>query len=345
LSWFLHSGIQEADGGVARYYRADLQANAPVSTEITGYAASAYAYLYRRTGEQRYLDAAAHTARFLVSKAWDSASSTFPFEPGSGRAYFFDIGIVIRGLLAVWRITRETALLERAKEASLSLAFDFMGDGHYHPIVALPDKQPLPHEKRWSREPGCYQLKSALAWWNIGESCGEEPARRVFLLELDRALASHSTFLPGTDDVETIMDRLHAYCYFLEALLAVPDRGEVRQALAAGVEQVGTLLREIGPTFERSDVNAQLLRVRLVAHRLNALPLDQAAACQEAEHAASFRIASEDPRLDGGFWFGRKGSAMLPYANPVSTAFCLQALDLWERHRSGDWDFTLDELI
>ena len=43
--WFLRSGIQESNGGVARYYRTDVRRNLPVSTEITGYAASAFVYL------------------------------------------------------------------------------------------------------------------------------------------------------------------------------------------------------------------------------------------------------------------------------------------------------------
>ena len=39
--WLLQSGIQEAGGGVARYYLADKRENRAVSTEITGYAVSA----------------------------------------------------------------------------------------------------------------------------------------------------------------------------------------------------------------------------------------------------------------------------------------------------------------
>jgi hypothetical protein len=33
--WFVHSGIQESNGGVARYFRTDLNRNHAVSTEIT----------------------------------------------------------------------------------------------------------------------------------------------------------------------------------------------------------------------------------------------------------------------------------------------------------------------
>src|ERR1700683_192586 len=90
--WFLHSGIQEADGGVARYYRSDSAKNLAVSTEITGYAVSAFAYLHALTGEAEHRDAAVRAARYLCRTAWDESGSTFPFEPGSGRAYFFDTG-------------------------------------------------------------------------------------------------------------------------------------------------------------------------------------------------------------------------------------------------------------
>ena len=71
------------------------------------------------------------------------------------------------------------------------------------------------------------------------------------------------------------MDRLHAYCYFLEGLLPVAERGEVRAALASGLARAAALYREIAPVFERSDVAAQLLRVRLIAHHLGAVPLDE----------------------------------------------------------------------
>ena len=334
----MHSGIQGRDGGVARFYRSDSATNAAVSTEITGYAASTLAYLHSRTGKQEYLDAAVHAARYLTCDVWDSAASTFPFEPGSDRAYFFDIGIIVRGLLAVWRATGEEEFRSRAQEATLSLAFDFLGENSFHPVISLPDKQPLPEDPRWSRKSGCYQLKSALAWREIGDP----HARQLFDAALGFALVSHERFLSEETDREKLMDRLHAYCYFLEALLFTSEGEELKW----GIKRVAQLLREIGPSFERSDVNAQLLRVRLVAHHLGIVALDEGAAQEEASHAASFQaLDSDDVRLRGGFWFGRKGQQMLPFSNPVSTAFCLQALALWDDHQSGRWSFELPQLI
>jgi hypothetical protein len=339
--WFLESGIQEADGGVARYYRSDLGANAPVSNEITGYAVSALVYLYEQTEQEAYRHAALRAARFLTRTAWDEANSTFPFEPGSNLGYFFDTGIIVRGLLAAYRISGDDEFRERAHQAALSLAFDFLGEGVFHPVIELPEKQPLPHEPRWSRSPGCYQLKSALAWHDLND----EHAAKLFEAVLAYSLGTHESFLASEKNQERLMDRLHAYCYFLEALLAVSGRPEVREALAWGFARVGALLRETSPIFERTDVSAQLLRARLIAHHQGAVELDQAAAREEATRVAAFQAVEKEPRVAGGFWFGSKAGQTLPYSNPVSTAFGMQALKLWEDHQNGEWSFTLGELV
>src|SRR5271170_1548217 len=78
--WFLQSGIQEASGGVARYYKSDLRQNAGVSTEITGYTLSILLFLQQRTGDSAYLEAGLRAARFLTRTAWDARLDTFPFE-------------------------------------------------------------------------------------------------------------------------------------------------------------------------------------------------------------------------------------------------------------------------
>jgi hypothetical protein len=341
--WFLRSGIQDASGGVARYYRSDSGANAPVSNEITGYAVSTLAYLHSRTGTQQYLDASVRAAQYLSREAWDLEASTFPFEPGADRAYFFDLGIITRGLLSAWRATGEEEFNTRARDAALSLAFDFLDDAAFYPVISLPEKQPVPPDGRWSRRSGCYQLKSALGWLELDA----QHASPLFERMLAYSLATHQSFLDGETDRERLMDRLHAYCYFLEALLWVADRADVRGVLAGGILRIGALLREIAPVFERSDVGAQLLRIRLIADYLGAVSLDEQAAGEEAERVISFQAPAEaaDPRVRGGFWFGRKGAAILPFANPVSTAFCAQALALWGDHQAGRWSFQLPQLI
>lgn len=349
--WLLDSGIQEAGGGVARYYRSDQGCNARISTEITGYAVSALLYLHQRSGQFEYREAGLRAARFLTRSAWNAALGTFPFEqagPGDGcsaLAYFFDCGIVVRGLLAAFRVSQESEFRDIAIAAGRSMLADFRAEGAIHPILVLPDKRPLAYEPRWSAHPGCYQLKAAMAWYELFETTGEMEFLRAYESAVDAALTSDHDFLPGESSREKVMDRLHAYLYFLEGLLPVLHRPDCVQAFGAGIDRVAAYLEEIAPLFVRSDVYAQLLRARLYGENLGTVPLDQAAAAREAEQLAGFQVDSSDTRMAGGFLFGRKGGEPLPFVNPVSTAFALQALTLWDDRRNHAFQARRQALI
>lgn len=328
-AWFLASGIQEPSGGVARYHHSDTGRNAAVSTEITGYTASFLIYAYQAVQDSELLDAALRCARFLTRQAWNEELGIFPFEIGSNLTYFFDTGIIVRGLLTVWRATGDPEFLRVATEAGRGMLRHFRGAGAVHPILTLPDCAPLPYERRWSREPGCYQSKSAMAWFDLFEATGDEEFRVAYETELDRALASHDSFLPGDADPERVMDRLHAYSYFLEAMLPNALRPDCREATCVGIARVARYIAEIAPRFHRSDVYAQLLRARVFAAENGVLPLDRDAANREAEQAGKFQFA------DGGFGFGIKRGEQMPFVNPVSAAFCAQAIEMLRRHLAG----------
>lgn len=322
-AWLLRSGIQLASGGVARHYRLDTGRNSPISTEITGYLASTFAYLHTLTGVPEFLDRAAAAARFLTETAWDPVARTVPFElEPPALTYFFDCGIVVRGLIAASQATGERQFLDTAVSIGDAMAADFTPiDGGYQPVLELPGKRPIEIDPlRWSRAPGCYQLKSAMAWFDLWEATGEPRFRDRYDRALESALPAAAGFLPGHPDREKVMDRLHAWLYFLEGLLPCTEDPRCAEALCSGIRRASQYLLEIAPLFERSDVYAQLLRMRFYAGPA----LDRDAAGREMETLRSFQ------RPDGGFYFGRKGASWLPHVSPVSTAFAIQALALWE---------------
>jgi hypothetical protein len=324
---------------VARFYRADIQRNKPISTEITGYTASSLMFLYDVTGEEAYLDRARHTAQFLCDHAWQPNLRTFAFEYPSPseeceyRSYFFDCGIIIRGLLSVWRVTREQRLLDMAVAGAHAMLGDFDNGTDIDPILLLPDKQPLERVDHWSRMPGCYQLKSALAWKEVGEAASDEKLLAAYTALLDKQLKTCRTFLPGAAEKPRVMDRLHPACYFLEALYPVLNRADCAEAYRYILAEVARLLREIAPLFCRSDVYAQLLRARIYGASI--VPIDEAAAAEEAAALERFQLIDDDPRLNGGFAFGQRDGAVVPHCNPVSTAFAMQSLWLWHNRKDS----------
>ena len=294
-------------------------------------------YLHSITRDSRYLERAAAGARFLTS-AWDPELCSLPFELSPPLlSYFFDCGIVVRALLSAWRATGQAEFLDVAGALGKSMAADFASrNGHLHPVLSLPGKHPVECDRaRWSLSPGCYQLKPAMAWWDLWEATGDARFCELYQHTLEECLRNFDGFLPGHSDRLKVMDRAHAYLYFLEGLLPRAAEKRCSQALRQGIRSAATHLRDIAPEFDRSDVYAQLLRIRLYADWAGAEPLDVDAARWEADQLAGFQAADADPRIDGGFYFGRKAGAWLPHLNPVSTGFALQALVLWDDCRAG----------
>ena len=162
---------------------------------------------------------------------------------------------------------------------------------------------------------------------------------------LSQSVAGHSDFLPGAPEDDLVMDRLHAYGYFLEGML--PKLGQPRcvQSLAPGLEAVAGHLRRIAPRFCRSDAYAQLLRMRLFAEALAAVPLDRLAADEEAHALAAFQLEDMDARIRGGFSFGRRNHQIIPHISPVSTAFAMQALVMWEQYKTKGFETAWQALI
>ncbi len=167
------------------------------------------------------LERARAAAGFLMG-AWDAGSGAMPFEVSPAQfTYFFDCGIIVRGLLAVWRAAGDAECLDFARMVGDSMARDFRAaSGEFHPILTLPGKRPMERDPlRWSRSPGCYQLKSAMAWWDLWEATGDVCYRELYEGLREESLRSAPDFLPGHADPRKVVDRLHAYLYFLEALL------------------------------------------------------------------------------------------------------------------------------
>lgn len=318
--WLLHSGVQDRNGGVARYYRADLEQNLPISTEITGYAVAGYSYLFELSQDEEFLQAARRAGDFLVNKAWNAADQVMPFEltGAKGYSYFFDCGIITRGLLWLWRLTQQESYLATAKQIGKAMQKDFRGLSSFHPIILLPCKSPAPYEIWWSRMPGAFQLKSALAWKDLAGETGEAHFDASYEEVLRFALRRYAETLDNEQDKPKLMDRLHAWSYFLEGLQPVKDRPEVRAVLSAALERGEELREELAGGFLRSDVCAQLLRVKL---------LDGGKAKDgETARLEGFQFAAGDPRTAGSFAFGRRDGELTPHANPVSTVFAIQAL-------------------
>src|SRR5262249_13218181 len=149
-------------------------------------------------------------------------------------------------------------------------------------------------------------------WRELAAITGDPIWSDCYASALQQAVASHESFLPGHPDPHKVMDRLHAYLYFLEALLAHPEHAAT---VAEGARRVREYRMQVAPQFDRADVAAKLLRVELCAG------VDESDIAQTAANVREFQ------RPDGGYYFGRVAGQWIPHVSPVPTAFAMQALE------------------
>jgi hypothetical protein len=340
LRWLTVSGIQDDSGGVFRYFEADKRKYRKISTETTGYFINALLWS-RRFGDKEPAEPATRAGRFLLERAFDMSRELFPFEMDENGfadlAYFFDCGVIIRGLLQLSKATGDEAYLECAERCGLALHSRMSTvDGGFFPLYDLSTDNPQTGSGSWSVEMDVHHLKVRLALLELFEATGRGEFEFGAESLKKWCLRRQESFLPGESDDEKVMDRLHAYCCFLEGLL--PDVSldvESSRVLQFGILRVENFLDEISPAFQRCDTIAQLLRLRLYADRAGIMELDYGRAEEEAVAVAEFQMQSSDPKIDGGFAFARREGAIVPHVNPAVTAFSMQALDMWGQAEDG----------
>lgn len=300
--WLSRSGIQHHSGGVHRWYREDTGCYAPTTTELTAYSISALMYLHKRRRGTDYARSICLGVRFIES-CWNQQFQLMPFEPEADLSYFFDSGMIVRAL--------RMANSPLAEDCAESMG-RFVGDGTCRAILHMDGRPYRSPNPRWSTEPGCYQLKPAI-WAGLKGIPIEAP----------------EAFLSGLSPSE-LADRLHPACYYLEGLLGTDGWRQMEN----DIRTVSDAMALSCNSLERSDVLAQLLRLRLCCFDYG-LPLDEQQARRELSRLLCYQVASDDVRTDGGFYFARSGGAMLPHVNPCSTAFALQAMQMWQEHCAG----------
>ncbi len=352
LRWLIRSGIQDESGGVARYYRAHEREYKTISTGITAFFISALVRLHWSKGEPPP-GPAIRAGHFLIEHAFDPASELFFFErgdasdPRASLAYFFDCGIIVRGLLDLWKATSDRAYLECAEKCGLAMTTKMsVVDGSFFPLYDVSANHPHAGSGSWALEPGVYQLKVGMAFLELAEATGLGQFKASMESLLKWSLRLQESFLGDSDDPHRVMDRAHAYCYFLEGLLpeAALDR-DCSQALQYGILRVENLLEEVGKEFERCDVIAQLLRLRIYADLMGVMELSRGRADLEANTIIEYQMQSTDPKIDGGFAFARRNGQIVEHINPMATIFAVQALKMWEQADEGTFRQSWKALI
>ena len=351
FQWLTRSGIQRSSGGASRFYQTEASKYASISTAATSYFVSGLLQS-SEVDPDAAVECAQAAGRFLLDRAFDEDVGLFRHEvveegnlhPWS---YLLDSTAGVRALIDLWKATQEPTYAEQAERCGIAIKVNLSRmDGSFFPVFDLARHKPYEADEKWWQQPGVYHLKSALAFRLLADVVGLSEFKAMSDDLLQWCLKRHEGFAEPEPTAEMTMSRLHAYCYFLEGLL--PKAGldpDCSRALQFGILEIENLSQDVGHEFQRCDVLAQLLRLRLFADRLGIMELDYQQAGNEAAAIEEFQRQSSDPKIDGGFAFARKDSRLTPDGNTTATIFSLQALQMWEQASAGGFRQSWEALI
>lgn len=348
-------------GGVASWYEQENKQYPFLYSEITGYALSAFADLYRMTSQAVYLDRAELAARWLIQNAMTAeggVKTRFYLVPHYvspnycfhyGRVYAFDAAMVGYGLIQVHKF-RPRPEYEQAVKRIASFLMNRLGtrDGQFYPYYDSGKHKIDEDLAKWSDQRGVFHGKLALflidAYREFGNKAYRTAARRL-LDGVTRRQEKSGRFVTGRKLKDT---HLHPHAYAVEGLLYgavhLKDKRYLRSAVRAfewmtnAVSQDGSVSSTYAAGrfshHERSDIVAQTLRIGSIlcalipAKRKRYAPLLQ----RIHDHLTLFAYAPKKSVQAGGFIYGADTDGLVRiHLNAWATMFALQALRLYDQ--------------
>jgi len=305
VKWLLYSGIRIKNGtnrGAVYGWKNLRPPLYPfIYGEITGYAITSYLYIYSELSELEALHSAKDSADWLVRNLYKKheSSSIFLLPAGiieaanfdqkgdlSNQIYAFDNGMIIIGLLNLYKITKDQNLLTAAEKMAKSLIERFFDgsklvavlDGLCNPIDSSTNFR-SDHGSKWSSVSGPYHAKLSLCLHELSSLTNNNYYATIsdslckFALKFQQADGRFITN-PGQEKITY----LHPHLYACEGLIYGGIMKSNESYILAGVRGVIWAMKQINQSTgglprnteerstEQSDCMAQLLRLLIICY-------------------------------------------------------------------------------
>lgn len=356
-NWLLASGIQnpigtkdnrgrDVGGSFNAWFNPVTKNYSYIYSEISGYAMTTLAYLYRETHESRYIDNARKIGDWILTVEGPNGTIPTAFYLSEqsvqkpGEIHAFDVGMVLDGLVCLYRETQDARYLEDAKKAADWLVSIQQPDGSVSAMVDDATGDIKDHDGTWSTQAGPYHAKNVIGLLNLFDVTQETRYRDSATKLCDYALTRQKPDGQFLTYGELDGTNLHPHLYSCEGLYVAGltlNEPRYTEASRRGTEwalnqsREGVIARhKHNDTLnfnERVDILAQTLRMA-VLHGLQDKRVDAVAA-----KLPQYLNQDESLATKGGFIFGKSSAGeSLPHVNAWVTMFALQALRLYGKH-------------
>ncbi len=370
--WLLNSGVQvvsdnpQHSQGFACWYEQDTQTMPYVYSEITGYLTTLMCYLYQETGDSRFLDSATGAGDWLVRTAYQPDGGfrcLFPLVPSRyefkhSQLYTFDTGVILSGLVNLYRATQRPLILAAAVTTADWLIRDMQKpDGTFYAVYDVDQRTMIESDKEWSLCSGSYHTKVAIGLANLYDATRHDKYLQAAVKACDIALTFQQPdgrFISFPTEGGT---NSHPHAYSAEGLWTVGKYLGREDYLSASVRATEWLLRWQSPEGyvprhfhdgqplynERVDVLGQTLRLASIHIGEGRIALTEETRAKLDKLVTVIlrnQAESDDRRVNGAFYFGRLSSGeLMPHANVWVSAFAIQGLRLYDSVLQGQYRF------
>ncbi|MBU2103099.1 MAG: glycoside hydrolase family 88 protein, partial [Candidatus Omnitrophica bacterium] len=187
-SWLQNSGIQSAGGGFYSWFDAGLASYSYLYSEITGYGISTLLFLYDIQKDTAQLKKAKRAAQWIKDVAMHpcggirtrlhahDASADKVYSFAEENIFSFDTGMVLYGVINLYRVTQDSQYLVMAKTiADFLIGTMQQEDGSLAPIYnARNNALFVATEPKWSNQPASFHAKVALGLVDLFEVTGDK---------------------------------------------------------------------------------------------------------------------------------------------------------------------------
>jgi hypothetical protein len=311
MRWLLYSGIRITKGHDrgAVYGWKNLAGTSSTSSsglsscpypfiysEITGYAVTFFSWVYSEIKTEESLEAAKLSADWIIRNIGLTSSSSSLLVAGriknssftdkgdlSNQIYAFDNGMIIIGLLNLYKLTKDSTVLSAAENMTKSLIQYFFNGRSSSKVItaALLDanfKTVNYGNGKWSTVPGAYHSKLALALFPLYHMTNNSLYNQIaeslcnFAQTLQKSDGRFMTN-PGYKDLTF----LHPHLYACEGLIYAGINQRNTGHLMSGLKGLAWAVTQIKPNgglprstydqgIEQSDCMAQLLRLLIMCN-------------------------------------------------------------------------------
>jgi hypothetical protein len=358
VKWLLHSGIRINEGPDkgAMYGWKDLRTGVYpfVYNEITGYSITAFSWIYSELGDDVALGAAKDASYWMV-KNMDSYGHLFP----AGRTaldtfnkkgdltnlvYAFDNGMIVNGLLSLYKLTADPKLLGAAEAIAQAIIKRFYVRSKIIAVLDRNFRSIARSEKiKWSRVFGPYHSKLALGLLDLSDLTSNPLYRKVSHSICDSIRPLQTPDGRFVTNPERTITYLHPHLYACEGLIYSGLRESNKDYYTRGLNGIkwaikimlsnsGILPRStIETDLDQSDCISQLLRLTILCRSHLQMDIEFSNFLLDEvikrlhERLLDFYIPFEN---DKG---AMRYQVNLETACSWCTMFSSQALRLWER--------------